>query len=79
MMAAIRMERTVTLGLVATILIQSAGGLIWVGATEARLAQLEYESDADLGIKERLAKIEGETAIMIQSLQRIEQAVHNDE
>lgn len=78
MSSPIKIERTVTFGLVATLLLQTAGGLIWVGSTEARMAELESEVDSSWGIKERLARIEGETAIMIQSLQRIEQAVHDE-
>lgn len=74
----VKMERTITFGLVATLLIQTAGGLIWVGAAEARLAELEAEMDTRWVIGDRLARLEGQTTVMRQSLRRIEEALHDD-
>lgn len=74
----VKLERTVTLGLIVTLCLQTAGGLIWVGAAEARLAELEREVDSSWGISERLARLEGETAIMRHSLLRIEQSLTNE-
>lgn len=78
-MGPIRLERTITFGLVMTLVLQTAGGLIWVGAAEARLSELEHRFDSQLAISERLARLEGETTIMRSSLLRIEQSlVHHE-
>ena len=74
----IRVERTVTLGLMATLFVQTAGGLIWVGAAEARIAALELEMDTRWEIGDRLSRLEGETAVMRHSLRRIEEALHDE-
>lgn len=78
MKSSLRIERSVTLGLIMTLVMQTAVGMMWVGGTEARLAELEREVDSSWGISERLARLEGETAMMRQSLQRIEQSLIND-
>ena len=78
-MGPVRLERTITFGLVMTLVFQPAGGLIWVGAAEARLAELEREFESQLAISERLARLEGETAIMRSSLLRIEQSLTRDD
>lgn len=74
----IRFERTITLGLIVTLSIQTAGALVWVGAAEARIAALEHELDTTLAISERLARLEGESAMMRISLRRIEEALHDE-
>ncbi|MGB3455811.1 MAG: hypothetical protein WBG08_06200 [Litorimonas sp.] len=77
--APIRLERTVTMGLVATIFLQTAGALIWVGAAESRIAELERAMDRGWGISERLARLEGETAIVRDQLIRIERSLSYSE
>lgn len=67
-----KIERTVTLGLIATVFLQTAGAMIWVGAAESRIAALEHEMKVRWGISQRLARLEGETAIVREQLQRIE-------
>ncbi|MEL6688395.1 MAG: hypothetical protein AAFP97_12345 [Pseudomonadota bacterium] len=67
-----KLERTVTLGLIATVLLQTAGALVWVGAAESRIAGLEHEMNVRWGVSQRLARLEGETAIVREQLQRIE-------
>ncbi|GLQ19667.1 hypothetical protein ACFFUB_14655 [Algimonas porphyrae] len=74
-MGPVRLERTITFGLIMTLILQTAGGLIWVGAAEARLTELEHEFESQLAISERLARLEGETAIMRSSVLRIEQTL----
>lgn len=74
-MPPMRIERSVTLGLIMTLVMQTAVGMMWVGGTEARFAELEREVDSSWGISERLARLEGETAFMRQSLLRIEQSL----
>lgn len=78
MISPMRIERTVTLGLIATLLLQTAGALVWVGAAEARISDLEREVDINWSISERLARLEGESAMMRNSLRRIEEALHNE-
>lgn len=78
MTASLKVERTVTLGLIVTLVIQSAAGMIWVGAADARLSELEREVESRWGISERLARLEGETAMMRGSLQRIELSLINE-
>ena len=68
----IRLERTVTLGLIVTVIVQTAGALIWAGAAESRISGLEHEMNVRWGISQRLARLEGETAIVREQLQRIE-------
>jgi hypothetical protein len=78
MNGSMKIERSVTLGLIMTLVIQIAVGMMWVGGTEARLAELERELESSWRISERLARLEGETAFMRQSLLRIEQSLIND-
>jgi len=74
----IRLERTVTLGLIMTLVMQTAAGMLWVGAADARLSELEREVESRWGISERLARLEGETTMMRGSLQRIEMSLINE-
>lgn len=74
----LKLERTVTLGLIMTLVMQTAAGMIWVGAADARLNELERDVESRWGISERLARLEGETAMMRGSLQRIELSLINE-
>jgi hypothetical protein len=65
-------DRTITLGLVVTVMLQTAGALIWAGATEARLNTLETQMALTPAVAERLARLEGQSLVMAQSLSRIE-------
>jgi len=65
-------DRTITLGLVVTVMLQTAGALIWAGATEARLTTLETQMALTPAVAERLARLEGQSNVMAQSLSRIE-------
>ncbi|MEM7728938.1 MAG: hypothetical protein AAF311_06640 [Pseudomonadota bacterium] len=71
----LKLERTVTLGLLATLFLQTAGALVWVGAADARINELEREMESRWGISERLARLEGETAIVREQLARIEHSL----
>ncbi len=79
MSATLKLERTVTLGLIATLFLQTAGALIWVGGAEARIEELERNLDINWSINERLARLEGETAMMHQMLRRIEEALYDED
>ncbi|WP_409433479.1 hypothetical protein ACJ3XI_02945 [Litorimonas sp. RW-G-Af-16] len=67
-----RFDRTITMGLLLAVIAQTAGALIWAGAAEARLTALEMQAALTPGISERLARLEGQTDQMAQSLLRIE-------
>jgi hypothetical protein len=68
----LQMDRTITFGLVLAVLVQTAGALLWAGAAEARLSQLETRAAADLPVAERLARLEEQMTGARQSLTRIE-------
>ncbi|MEP3654641.1 MAG: hypothetical protein ABJO36_07075 [Litorimonas sp.] len=73
------LDRTVTMGLVFTLLAQTAGGLIWVGSAASRLSALESQQASNPQISERLARLEGQTSEMTKSLSRIERELMRDE
>jgi len=67
-----RLDRTLTMSVVATIVLQTAGALLWVGAAEARLNALEIEAKSQPPISERLARLEEQMGMARMSLTRIE-------
>lgn len=72
-MSGIRFERTVGFGIILTLAIQSAGALMWGGAAEARLHNLEQSSLNSAQISERMARLEEQMGMARQTLNRIEQ------
>ena len=74
-----QMDRTITMSLVFTLLVQTSGGLIWAGSAAARLDALETRLAVNTGIAQRLARLEGQTSQMAQSLARIERELIRDE
>jgi len=75
----LRVDRTITISLIATVLIQTASGLLWAGAAGARLSTLEAQMALTPGISERLARLEGQTVHIEQSLIRIERRLSADD
>lgn len=75
----IRVDRTITLGLVLAVLVQTAGALLWAGAAEARLSGLETQAAADLPVAERLARLEEQMSAARQSLSRIERRLEQED
>ena len=75
----LRMDRTITFSLVVAVLVQTAGALLWAGAAEARLSQLETQAAADLPVAERLARLEEQMIGARQSLTRIERRLDAEE
>jgi len=75
----LRMDRTITFSLVVAVLVQTAGALLWAGAAEARLSQLEIQAAADLPVAERLARLEEQMIGARQSLTRIERRLDAEE
>ena len=71
-------DRTVTYGLMLTVMLQTASALIWAGAADARLKTLETQMAMAPGIAQRLARVEGQTSIMAKSLTRIERKIDED-
>ena len=74
-----QMDRTITMSLVFTLLVQTSGGLICAGSAAARLDALENRLAVNTGIAQRLARLEGQTSQMAQSLARIERELIRDE
>lgn len=67
-----RFERQVGLGVVVAIALQTAGALIWAGATGERIRHLEYRVEAMGPLNERLARVEEHAAHTRAALERIE-------
>jgi hypothetical protein len=67
-----RFERQVTLGVVVAIALQTAGALIWAGATGERIRHLEARVEAMGPVNERMARLEEHAAHTRAALERIE-------
>ena len=65
-------DRTISLGLIATLLIETAGALHWAGAMENRVTGLESQSHYDRPINMRLTRLEEQVLGIRRSLERIE-------
>ena len=74
----VRFDTTLTIGLLITVGLETAAALVWFGAAEARLATLESVQSERTEISQRLARLEGETAMMRVQLGRIEGALGED-
>lgn len=68
----LRLERTVTLSVILTLILQTGGALLWVGAAEARLETLEDRATSNMPVSERLVRLEEQMLMARQSLTRIE-------
>ena len=75
----LQIDRTITFSLVVAVLVQTAGALLWAGAAEARLSQLETQAAADLPVAERLARLEEQMVGARQSLTRIERRLDGED
>jgi len=71
-MNGLRFDRTVGIGIIVTLAIQSAGALMWGGAAEARLQNLEKTTMTSPPMAERIARMEEQVTMARQSLERIE-------
>jgi len=67
-----RLERSITLGVVIALGLQTAGALMWAGATNERLDQLETRMERTAPVTERLARLEEHAAYSRAALERIE-------
>ena len=71
-----RFERQITFGVVGAIALQTAGALIWAGATGERLNALEARTEAAAGVNERLARLEEHSAYTRAAIERIERRLN---
>ena len=70
-----KIDRRVTLALVFTVFVQTAGALVWAGAAGERLAMVEHEVDERRDVAERLARLEAELDSVRMQLDRIERKI----
>lgn len=72
-----KLERSVTLGVVFALVMQTGGALIWAGAASERLDRLEAEAALYDTASERLARLEVQIQQARESLNRIERRLDN--
>ena len=65
-------DRTLTLGLIVTILLETAGALHWAGAHSSRVAALERQAAINQPIGTRLTRLEEQVSGIRRTLERIE-------
>jgi hypothetical protein len=77
-----RIERTLTLGVIVTLALQSGGALIWAGAAGERMDQMERRLDDEAAdtapVNERLARLEAHAVNVRASLDRIERKLDEE-
>ncbi|MEE9272457.1 MAG: hypothetical protein V3U57_04225 [Robiginitomaculum sp.] len=78
-MSALKLESTISLGIIMTLAVQTAGALLWSGAAEARLKALEKSDQSYPAVIERMARIEEQMRMAHQSLSRIEHRLDESE
>ncbi len=69
------LERKLTAAALVAVAVQAAGGLLWVGAVDARLAEAEARSRGAGELGERLARVEEKLDAVSRQLTRIEAQV----
>ena len=77
-MSGLKLDRTVGIGIIVTLAIQSAGAFMWGGAAEARLQNVESVMSHSPGLSERMVRVEEQMAMARQSLERIERRLDED-
>lgn len=78
-MSSFKLERSVSLGIILTLAVQSAGALMWGGAAEARLKALEVSAARSPKGVERMVRLEEQMVMVRQSLNRIERRLETSE
>ena len=76
-MSTLILDHTISIGIIVTVAVQSAGVLIWGGPAESRLKALEKISANTLPVAERLVRLEEQMNMARQSLERIEQRLNS--
>ncbi|MGO4410142.1 MULTISPECIES: hypothetical protein [unclassified Brevundimonas] len=64
--------RKVPVALIAALLVQSVGGLVWAGGAAARIATLEQRVGEQRLVAERLARVEAQGEAVRAAVERIE-------
>ena len=67
-----KIDRKVTLGFIAAVLVQTGGALVWAGAAAERISTLEDTVRERRSVVERLARLEEGVDRMEAQLERIE-------
>lgn len=67
-----KIDPRVTLALIAALMLQTAGGLIWAGRAAARLEAVERSLAAQADVNVRLARMEEQLSEARRALARIE-------
>ncbi len=67
-----RLDRSIPLGVVIALAIQTGGALAWAGGAAERISALERRLDRQAGVAERLARLEVEADATRAALARIE-------
>ena len=67
-----KFDLTLTLGVLATLAIQTASGLLWAGGMESRVIALEVHAKQTLPINIRLTRLEEQVSGARLALERIE-------
>ncbi len=71
-MSGFKLEKTVSLGIIFALAVQTAGALMWGGAAEARLQAVEISVAHSPQMAERMVRLEEQMNMARQSLARIE-------
>lgn len=64
--------RKIAVALIAALLVQTIGGLVWAGGAAARIATLEERVDEQRLVAERLARLEAQGEATRATVDRIE-------
>jgi hypothetical protein len=65
-------EKKVTLAVILAVVLESAGVLMWVGATSEKLKEVEARVAAQADMADRLTRVEVHLELAAQQLSRIE-------
>lgn len=74
-MNAYRLDRRIPLALIAMVLLQTFGALLWAGAAAERISHAEAEASRVQELAERAVRLEAQSAAMREALIRIEAKV----
>ncbi len=78
-MSGLKLDRTVGIGIIVTLAIQSGGAFMWGGSAEARLQNLEKTTTTNPLITERIVRMEEQMTMVRQSLERIERRLDQEQ
>jgi hypothetical protein len=67
-----RLDRSVSLGLLLALVLETAGALLWAGRASARIDEVEGRVAASATVGERLARLEAMATVQGTQLGRVE-------